>query len=131
VRIDRLLPSCGSSIQTFVMEEWLSHLRSFLIWFFTAPSQAHLPSLGPNVVSGVPATTFLLWVLVFLSVRWAVRDARKRGTSRFAAGFLVFFSGWPISLLIWRALRPPLITPLPLPSANPTLDANAGEQRSG
>lgn len=111
------------------MDGVLSSIKSSLLWFFTAESSAELPSLGPNVIHGVPATTLLLWVLLLLSVRWAARDARKRGTSRIAAGFLVFAAGWPISLLIWRALRPPLIIQPPLQSPNATAEAAAEERR--
>jgi Na+/proline symporter len=49
-----------------------------------------------------------LWVW---SGIWASRDATKRGKPGILVGLLVMFISWPISLLVWIALRPENIRP--------------------
>lgn len=51
---------------------------------------------------------FVVGVVVswFWSGVWAARDAAQRGKPGWLVGLLVMFIGWPVSLLVWIALRP-------------------------
>ena len=40
---------------------------------------------------------------------WAHRDAELRGKPPMLVSLLVLLLSWPISLLVWIALRPPLL----------------------
>ena len=37
---------------------------------------------------------------------WAARDAARRGKPGWLVGLLVLLIAWPVSLLVWIALRP-------------------------
>lgn len=47
-----------------------------------------------------------LGIVWLLSGFWVARDARSRGKPGWLVGLLALFVGWPISLLVWIALRP-------------------------
>ena len=56
---------------------------------------------------------FLLWPVILLlcflgSLHWIYRDAGGRGKSGLLVTILAALLAWPISLLVWIALRPPL-----------------------
>jgi hypothetical protein len=54
-------------------------------------------------------TLFFLPLLVSFvgSLVWIYRDAELRGKSGGLVAFLAAVLGWPITLLVWIALRPP------------------------
>jgi len=43
----------------------------------------------------------------FASLAWIYRDAELRGKPGGLVAFLAALLGWPITLLVWIALRPP------------------------
>lgn len=49
--------------------------------------------------------------LVVWSIIWIVSDASRRGKNGFLAFIFLFMASWPISLLFWLWLRPPLLKP--------------------
>jgi hypothetical protein len=51
------------------------------------------------------ATSLLLY---FGSLVWIYRDAQLRGKPAFLVAFLAAVMAWPVSLLVWIALRPPI-----------------------
>jgi hypothetical protein len=64
-----------------------------------------------NISSIVTEVIPLLLVIVpvvlwFWSGIWAGRDAAVRGKSGWLVGLLVMLVAWPLSLLVWIALRP-------------------------
>ena len=46
-----------------------------------------------------------VWFYFWTGV-WAYRDAKRRGKPPALVALLVLLVGWPISLLVWIALRP-------------------------
>ena len=46
-------------------------------------------------------------LLFVISIIWIFFDARKRGKSGLLVAILAAVIAWPLSLLIWIALRPP------------------------
>ncbi len=50
--------------------------------------------------------TALVLLLLLWSLRWAYRDAEARGKSGCLISGVVFFFGWPISLIVWLIFRP-------------------------
>lgn len=92
-----------------------SRMKAFLIWIFTAKSSLEFPISWPARIEGPPALILTCVILFILSIRWAACDATRRGKSGFVAGVFVLIAGWPVSLLFWRWLRPPVSTPPPLP----------------
>ena len=57
----------------------------------------------PTIVSAIGGS--ILVVAYLLSIVWAGRDASARGKSGCLVAFLVWLF-WPLSLLVWIALRP-------------------------
>lgn len=49
--------------------------------------------------------------IYFWSGAWAYNDARNRGKPPMIVALLVLLIAWPISLLVWIALRPENIRP--------------------
>jgi hypothetical protein len=59
---------------------------------------------------GVVVFAILIFLVLELG-RWAWRDAEARGKSGLAAAVLVVFVTFPLGLILWLALRPPLLPP--------------------
>src|SRR5689334_6576758 len=73
--------------------------------------------------------TLLTLIFVIWSLFWIRHDARKRGKSPFGALLFALFACYPISLLWWLWLRPPL---LPTPNPDPAYDwENSAALRQG
>lgn len=47
----------------------------------------------------------------FGSLVWIYRDAEYRGKPGILLVFLAAVCAWPLSLLVWIALRPPIVPP--------------------
>lgn len=67
--------------------------------------EAHAPAL--ILTLAVVVVGLLLYLFVY-SLAWGYRDAEARGRSGWTVALLLFLCKWPISLLFWVALRPPL-----------------------
>lgn len=72
---------------------------------------------GPWQVKLVVSIIFL--VLALYSFIWITEDAQKRGKSGCLAFLFVIAASWPLSLLWWLWLRPPLPKPVQPPPAPP------------
>jgi len=61
-----------------------------------------------NIISQIFPFVFLAIVFgIYLrSGAWAYKDARNRGKPPMLVALLVLLVAWPISLLVWIALRP-------------------------
>jgi sensor domain CHASE-containing protein len=61
-----------------------------------------------NIVFQIlPLVIVLIMFAVYLwSGAWAYNDAMRRGKPPMLVALLVLFVAWPISLLVWIALRP-------------------------
>ncbi len=93
-------------------------MKTFLIWFFTSEASLGMPTMP---LKGPPAFILFCLIMVVVSAVWAARDASRRGKSSFVAVIFVLFAWWPVSILFWRWLRPPIVSgsvPPPLPVAN-------------
>ena len=67
--------------------------------------EAHAPELVLSLVA------FLVCGVLYLLVRsliWAYRDAEARGKPGWMVALLLLLCKWPISLLFWVVLRPPV-----------------------
>ena len=54
---------------------------------------------------------FVAVLLLFLTLsftKWAYKDAKLRGSKGISAVLIVFLIGFPVGLLIWLSIRPPL-----------------------
>lgn len=49
---------------------------------------------------------FLIWAYLWTGL-WAFHDAHRRGQPGLLVALLVLLIFWPLSLLVWLALRPP------------------------
>jgi len=89
-------------------------MNTFWKWFFTSEMSFDLHS---NPIKAPPILMLLLLILVIVSCIWAARDAQRRGRSAVGAVFFVLMALWPVSLLWWLWLRPPIYrtSPPPLP----------------
>ena len=101
--------------------EWWNNLvwglQAIAKWCFTGEVTLEMPH-PPLTMTGPPIISLIFLFFLMWSLRWATRDGARRGKSKVAVGFFILYSGWPISLLFWRWLRPPLpmpLTPPPLP----------------
>ena len=56
----------------------------------------------------IAATIFWVW-----SSAWAFHDARRRGKPPLLVAILILICAWPLSLLVWIALRPDVISRRP------------------
>lgn len=89
--------------------------NSFWEWLFVAHASLQLP--GSVLPISAPPFVILVYLgVVIWSIRWVARDANARGKAGAVVGVFAFFCGWPLSLIFWRWVRPPLLlTPPPLP----------------
>ena len=62
---------------------------------------------------GPPAFQVVVLVIVFAaflwSIVWILRDSEQRGKSGILAVIFLAVSGWPLSVLWWLWLRPPIV----------------------
>ena len=64
--------------------------------------------------------TIIVLILALYSFIWITEDAQKRGKSGCLAFLFIFAASWPLSILWWLWLRPPLLKPeLPPPPKTP------------
>ena len=63
---------------------------------------------GP-VIFVIPCLIAIL-VGVVVSFVWVCQDARKRGKNRVLTLAFILLAGWPVSILWWLWLRPPIKT---------------------
>ena len=62
-----------------------------------------------DLVGNLP---FILLAVVWLwSGNWAFKDAQRRGKHPVLVAMLILVLGWPISILVWIALRPDVRPP--------------------
>jgi hypothetical protein len=87
-------------------------MKTFLHWFFTSEASWHAST--PDF-KGPPAFLLFLFVLAIYSAIWVAKDAGKRGKSEFVAVLFILLLYWPVSILFWRWLRPPISVPPALP----------------
>ena len=75
-----------------------------------------LIEIGDFKVHGPWWLVLPLGILFIWSVFWILRDAQERGKSGCLALLFLFAATWPVSILWWLWLRPPLVqTPKPAP----------------
>jgi hypothetical protein len=89
-------------------------MKTFLLWFFTSEASIQLPSVP---LKGPPAFLLVCVILAVASAVWVARDAARRGKSGLAAAAFILLAWWPVSILFWRWLRPPVSVPPPLPKS--------------
>jgi hypothetical protein len=76
----------------------------------------HSTSIGDFKVIGPGWLGIPIFILFIASVCWIMIDAEKRGKSGCVALLFLFAATWPVSILWWLWLRPPLEqTPEPPP----------------
>jgi hypothetical protein len=61
----------------------------------------------------------IILVVALYSFIWITEDAQKRGKSGCLAFLFLFAASWPVSILWWLWLRPPLLRPSNLPPPPP------------
>ena len=70
---------------------------------------AWFDAYGPYLMAGLVLAVMCGFVfLVVKSAIWAYHDAEDRGKPGWAVALLVVLCKWPISLLLWLVVRPPL-----------------------
>ena len=53
------------------------------------------------VLIGLAGPVIYVWSLI-----WAYRDAERRGSNGLLVALLVALAAWPLSILVWLAIRP-------------------------
>jgi hypothetical protein len=82
----------------------------FIHWLFS--NQSSIDIFGAEFY-GPPIFIFLVLAVFIYSIYWIRKDARLRGKSPTVAMLFGILSGWPLSLLWWKWLRPTLIPKKP------------------
>ena len=74
---------------------------------------------SPHLLASISASDIGEWLLALVvlgllvwSLRWVYADAEARGKDGCLVAVIVFLVCFPISLLVWLALRPKLRQPL-------------------
>lgn len=81
--------------------------KGVLLWLLKPGGSLHLGYL--QVEQAPPLAVLAILAFGLWSLRWIHRDAERRGKSGVGAFFFAVLAGWPLSLLWWRWLRPPLL----------------------
>lgn len=97
-------------------------ILNFLNWLFSSTMEINIGGHFP--VSGPPFFVILFIILFIWSLVWTAKDARRRGKNVFWAVIFALAATWPVSLLWWLWLRPPLQKPAQGDGASPRLVAN-------
>lgn len=67
----------------------------------------HLKPEGPQALQ--IAEVIVVLVAFLWSVIWILRDSEQRGKSGILAMIFLLAAGWPLSILWWLWLRPPIV----------------------